>query len=140
MATNDKNAGGSGRLIVNVRTANSAFPVFGATVTVENEGGTPFRQRMTTDISGNTAPISLAAPAAANSLAPNEENPYATYRITVMQTGFYPHENREVPVFDGITSVQGVKLIPLAPYARSETYPRGNIDFSSGQTLTEGDM
>ena len=124
-----------GYLTVVVRTASGALPIEGATVTVESdEEGGRFIRTLYTNESGRTPLLQLETPAAAGSLAPGGVRPYAIYNIRVEKDGYYPHENRGAPVFAGVTSVQGVEMIPLSPYGDG-TPPVGSTDFSSGQSL-----
>lgn len=126
-----------GILAVRVYTAGGALPVAGATVTVSAEDGEEdFLRVLYTDESGKTPPLNLAAPPASASLSPGGARPYAIYRIRVESNGYYPHENRRVPVFAGVRSVQGVELIPRSPYG--DVPPVGSTDLTSEQTLEEG--
>lgn len=126
-----------GTLIISARTAGNALPVESASVTVTGaeESNRDFVRTLTTDISGLTPPISLPAPAKADSLAPGNGRPYAIYNIRIVRDGYYVHENKNAPVFAGVTSIQPAELIPLAPYNPSTTHPRGNTIFISEQTL-----
>ncbi len=129
--------GNYGSLIVSVRTAGNALPVEGATVTVSN--ATPdepaFLRTMQTDISGLTPLLPLSAMPKSDSLVPGIGHPFTVYNIRVVKDGYYVHENRNVPIFAGITSLQPVELIPLAPYNAETTRPEGNLYFSSEQSL-----
>ena len=62
-------------------------------------------------------------------------NPSNVYLIE--KDGFYLHENRAVPVFSGVVSIQNAELIPLSPYGNGVP-PVGSTDFSSEQSLDEG--
>ena len=129
---------GSGGLRVSVRTADAALPIAGARVTVWNgEGGEPIAT-LSTDRSGNTEVLALPAPRASASLSPGSGGAYAVYRLTVESEGYYRQENREVPVFDGVLSLQSAALIPHAPYEGEATLPQGNTVFIAGQTLEGG--
>ena len=131
----------TGFLIVNVRAADSAYPLPGARVTVtgnDAQNGT-FTRTLETDINGSTPLLALSVPLESASLTPGNPRPYATYNIRVLLDGYYVHENRGVPVFPGVTSIQPAEMIPLARFDSGEIVPGGNTSFSSGQALdTEG--
>ena len=55
------------------------------------------------------------APARSNSTSPGNGIPYATYNIDVEADGFYSQYFSNVPVYDGITSIQPATLAPLSP-------------------------
>lgn len=138
MANGNTTTPATGYLTVTVRTADGALPIEGAAVTVRegDEGGAVIRT-LYTDISGRTPIIALSTPAVGGSLAPGGVRPYAIYDILVEKDGYYIHENRGAPVFAGVTSVQGVDLIPVSPYGDG-TPPVGSTDQSAGQALNNG--
>lgn len=129
----------SGTLAVQIFTAGGALPVEGAAVTVRSGDGEEgsFIRTLYTDESGRTPPLALETPPASGSLSPGGIRPYAVYNVRVEREGFYPHENRNVPIFAGVTSVQSVEMIPLSPYGGGVP-PVGSTDLSSGQSLNGG--
>ena len=135
----EQNGRASGSLIVRTVTAQGALPIEGAAVTVRSsgEGGTPFLRTVYTDESGRTPILTLDTPPVASSLSPGGVRPYATYDIRIEKDGFYLHENRAVPVFSGVVSIQSAELIPLSPYGNGVP-PVGSTNFSSEQSLDEG--
>ena len=121
-----------GYLIVNVSTARGARPLSGASVTVmydEPENSSVFTV-ITTDMSGKTPKIELLAPARSLSELPGNEKPYATYTLQVEKDGYYTVTNTNVPIFEGVTSVQPVEMLPLAEYNPDTVYPRYGIEIS----------
>ena len=106
---------GMGYLVIRASAASNAIPLEGAIVTVR--GNQPnFSSvivKLTTGRNGMTPKISLAAPPRGNSTSPGIENPFATYNVDVQLDGFFPTSAQQVPIFDGITSIQPVNLIPL---------------------------
>ena len=106
---------GTGYLIIRASTASSAIPLEGATVSVR--GNQPNFSavivKLQTGRDGMTPKISLAAPPRGNSESPGIENPFATYNVDVQLDGYFPVSAQQVPVFDSITSVQPINLIPL---------------------------
>lgn len=113
---NGQNMSGEGFLVVNVTSVRGLFPVEGAEVTVFTgswESPTVIAQA-TTDQSGKTPPISLPAPAARFSEAPDPaERPYAYYNVHTVEDGFREYFNYNVAVFDGVTSLQNITLEPM---------------------------
>lgn len=114
---------GAGKLIFQVTTAGGAIPLEGAVVSVMDSvpdaipdlSGEP-RIVMYTGDDGKTRPLTLPAPARTQSQeaqSPSEPLPYALYNATVELDGYYPQGFSLIPVFDGITSIQRLDLIPL---------------------------
>ena len=113
-----------GFLIVQTLTANGALPVENALVYVyeygengENGGNAIYTQK--TDSSGRTDKLALRAVGKELSLTPENKHPYTTYNIVVSADGYYGSEKVNVPVFQGITSIQQVNLIPLSEFSDS---------------------
>ena len=96
---------GKGFITVNVRTAGGALPVEGASVTVSTSDGinSTVVAVMFTDSGGASEVISLPAPPRSESQSPGN-SPVCSCSVV----------NTNVPVFDGVTSVQQVFLVPLA--------------------------
>lgn len=101
-----------GTLIFQVTGGQGAFPVPNATVTLSKVLKDDFSLSITirTDESGKTEPISLPAPDRKLSQSPNNGIVYAAYDAKVTAEGFLPTEIRNLPVFDGITTIQPVNL------------------------------
>ena len=103
-----------GTLIFQVTGGQGAFPVAGATVTITK----PLDERLgisvtvITDESGKTAPISLPAPSKELSQKPNNGIVYATYQAEISAPNHVTTKIRDLPVFDGITTIQPVNLSP----------------------------
>ncbi len=115
---NDSTPTGVGYVIVNVTTARGAIPLPGATVRIFNyeDGGDNGALIITskTDSSGRTEKIPLPAPPRSASLSPGNGKSYRTYNIDAQYDGYYNQYYINVPVFDGITAVQNVDLVPIA--------------------------
>lgn len=125
-----ENSNAVGYLIVNVSTARGAIPLEGASVTVyyEEPENTSVFSVMTTDRSGKTQKIELPAPRRELSEVPGNTKPYATYTVAVEKDGYYSVTNVGVPIFDGVTSIQPVEMLPLAEYNSDTVYPRFGRD------------
>lgn len=117
---------GIGYLIVRVTTARGAIPLEGISVTVRNynpegeEGRGSVLTTLVTDRSGNTQRLPLPAPPKELSEQPGNVKPYATYSIDIDTAGYYRQYYTNVPIFDGVTSVQQADLIPLAQRGRTD--------------------
>ena len=122
-----------GFLAVNVKTANGAIPVENAHVTVYgtselDENGAPTLSdsdviyTLVTDKNGKTTKVALPAKDKNLSLSPSNKAPYKTYNVFVTKDGYYDSSYINVPIFQGITSLQGVNLIPLSEFAAPNDY------------------
>ena len=128
---------GTGYLVVRVSTASGAIPLEGARVTVR--GGEPensdFYYATNTSRSGLTEKIPLPAPNKQLSEAPSpDERPYALYSIDVFMDGYKDTFFVNVPVFDTITSVQGVSMIPLTDNKYPDNFSPYDTDVNEGGT------
>ena len=71
------------------------------------------RDSFKTGPNGNTPKISLPAPSANLSRYPEtQEDSYFTYNITIIKDGFRDKRFINVPVFEGQTSLQIVRMQP----------------------------
>lgn len=122
---------GYGKLKINVFTGNEAFPVLSALVEVYD--GERLVSREFTDRSGAVSELSLPAPSATISESPGNTKGYSTYTVRVSHPGFNSVELVNVPVFEGIESVQPVSLEPKSSSGTqtiTETEPFGTGDES----------
>ena len=131
---NSESMPGTGYLTVRVTTAGGAIPLRDAEVIVR--GNTPatsgvyYEQR--TDRNGLTQKLPLPAPAAGLSGAPGAPGasaPYSTYNIDVSMPGYYRNTYQNVPVFDRISALQPVELIPLSENGIPDKYISDNTRF-----------
>ena len=115
--SNDENMEGNGALRVRVTSVRGLYPVGRARVTVftgSADNMTVVAQGIT-DQSGASPVFSLPAPSASLSDSPDPASrPYALYNILTTADGFRETYNYNAVVFDGITSLQTVDLIPLS--------------------------
>lgn len=119
-----------GFLVVEAKTANGALPVEGAKVSVyeyaqgENDNSGALLYSVLTDQDGTTPKLALDAKSKELSMTPGNKNPFTVYNIIVEKEGYYNNSYINAPIFQGITSVQPVELIPLLEYAKSsDDYP-----------------
>ena len=111
---------GKGNLIVHVTTARGAIPLEGAQVTVrgyepeftENRGDVLLT--LTTDRSGNTERITLPTLPLSDSMSPTDTRPFSVYNLEVHLEGYRGQIYYGLPIFDGITAIQPVDMIPLS--------------------------
>lgn len=110
-----------GKLYIVASTADSAYPVPDARVTIYSQidGKTMLNYILKTDESGLTPVVNLPAPPANLSQEPENIKPYATYNVKIYASGYFREEAKDVPIFAGITSRQVFQMIPL-PLAISE--------------------
>lgn len=107
----------TGELRVQAESGRRAFPVPGAQVTVSKNFTDGMRIFATgvTDENGILEGIFLPAPSRTISQAPSDTVPYSAYQITVTHPGFQGEQFIQVPIFDGIKSIQPVRFVPLQP-------------------------
>lgn len=105
---------GRGFITVNVRTAGGALPVSGALVTVSDTASGTVIAVMTTDVSGVSDIVELPAPPKENTLTPGNKNVSTLYNVDTDKDGFYHVVNSGIPVFDGVTAIQQVLMVPTA--------------------------
>ena len=101
-----------GTLIFQVTGGQGAFPIPNASVHISKELNDRLSLSITilTDESGKTEPISLPAPDRKLSQSPHNGSVYATYQAEVTAEGYIPTEIRDLPVFDGVTTIQPISL------------------------------
>lgn len=124
---------GTGYLIVRTATARGAIPLENALVNIrvaafpdgerqesDTSGEGLLIAALTTDRDGLTPRTALPAPARALSESPGNKQPYALYDIDVSLDGYMSNYYQNVPIFDTVTSLQTVDLIPLSEGERPE--------------------
>lgn len=102
-----------GYLKVKTATARGAVPIYNAIVTIykADTNKSYLIATETTDLDGLTLPIPLPAPDKNQSFNPENPRPYADYDIVVEHPEYKNVELKNIPVFDGITSIQNVNMI-----------------------------
>ena len=71
-------------------------------------------------------------------MSPDNKTPYARYIVTVSAEGYIPAEYRNVPVFDGIQSVQQADIQPLLEGQSSEMQSYGGASQQGGRNRFAG--
>lgn len=112
-----------GYLRVKTTTGRGCIPLENVQVTVScyKNGEYHLAGSFLTDSSGQTEIITLQAPPKSNSEKPDIRYPSALYDVSIKADGYYDVNSRDVPVFEGITSLQNVNLVPVsAGYSSSD--------------------
>lgn len=122
----DMEYNGKGVIVVNVRAGDQADPIENAVVHISsiNDGNRFYNATGVTDNSGTTQRFIVPTPSLSYSQTPDSRvRPYALYDISVTAKGFFNARSVDVPVFEGITSVQNFSMVPLPLYmnANEET-------------------
>ncbi len=117
---------GNGYLIVHATTARGAIPLEGVQITVRNYepeaspvSGEVIRSTVT-GRDGNTERFSLPAPPQSTSQTAGGSTPFSVYNLEVHLEGYRSQFYYALPIFDGITAVQPVDLIPLSENGKNE--------------------
>ena len=125
-----------GKLIINVTTAGTSLPVPGALVTVKSAEGadSDVIAAVYTDISGKAGPILLPAPSRQNSMAPgSQEETSSRYNLSTDAEGYYSVSNQFVPIYDGVTSIQNIEMVPISLDNGISVYPIDMTRFNESQ-------
>ncbi len=124
---------GRGTMIFRITTAREALPVEGAKCVITKKfGGTGSEivaeiDTLFTDRSGQTPPRTLPAPP--KSLSQQYDNliqPFSLYDATVSRDGYVDVVLTDIPVFDGVQSVQRVSMLPSLSDSMFENIPEVN--------------
>lgn len=111
----ERNNRGSGTILFRVYTAREALPVENAVCKVTKTFGGDVHTFYTlvTDESGKTPARPLPTPSKELSQqSGNLIQPFSLYDAVITREGFAEVELKEIPVFDGVSSVQQVSMIP----------------------------
>lgn len=105
-----------GRLQINVTSEITARPVPDATVQISYTGVPDSTlEEVTTDTSGQSETLELAAPPLEYSLNPQiEEQPYSEYTLDITAPGYEPISIAGAEILPDVTAIQNVQLHPLA--------------------------
>ena len=105
-----------GRLKISVTSDITAYPVTDATISISYTGIPDSRlEQLSTDSSGQTEEIELAAPPLEYSLDPDiEEQPYSEYTLQVEAPGFEPVSIAGAEILPDVTALQNIQLRPVA--------------------------
>ncbi len=115
-SANNSNNIDTGFLEVDVTSSIDYTPVENATVSISYTGDPENTiERLTTNNSGQTEQISLAAPPLEYSMEPSDNQPFAEYTITVSAPGFEDFSVSGSDIMSGELSIQPIRLTPATP-------------------------
>ena len=118
-----------GFLTVTVRTSNGALPIKNAMVSIyenrENDNGNGnlinsngyLLYSLRTDEFGQTEKVVLPTKSNSLSLTPGNKHPFESYNVFVSSEGYFDSDVINIPIFQGITSLQPINLIPLSEFS-----------------------
>ena len=118
---------GTGYLIVHATTARGAIPLEGVQILIRGYAPEFEEPRgdviatLVTDRDGNTERISLPAPPKSDSMSPGTLSPFAIYNLEARLEGYRGESYVALPIFDGITAVQPVDMVPLLENGTSDS-------------------
>lgn len=123
-----------GFLTVTVRTANGALPIEGALVNIYENNETKngngditnsnghLIYSMRTNASGQTEKVALPTKSASLSLEPGNIHPFMSYNVFASKEGYFDSDVINVPIFQGITSIQPINIIPLSEFSNPNSF------------------
>lgn len=113
-ASGDQEAAYTGILQVNVVSQENNFPVRDAEVSIAYKGDPESTvEQLTTNSSGQTEQVSLAAPPLDLSLSPSLAQPYSEYVVNIRAQGFEPVAISGTEILPDTTAIQPVRMVPI---------------------------
>ena len=113
-ASGEQEAAYTGILQVNVVSQENNFPVRDAEVSISYKGDPESTvEQLTTDSSGQTEQVSLAAPPLDLSLSPGLIQPYSEYTVNIRAQGFEPVVISGTEILPDTTAIQPVRMVPI---------------------------
>ena len=113
-----------GFLVFTVRTANGAIPIKNALVNIyENKKDSGAMSNgyllytLRTNELGQTEKIALPTKSSALSTSPGNERPFLSYNVFASSEGYFDSDVINIPIFQGITSIQPINLLPVSEYS-----------------------
>lgn len=111
----------TGSLQVNVVSALNNFPIRDAQVSIAYKGDPESAvETVSTNTSGQTEEVRLAAPPLEYSLSPGMNMPYSEYTITIRAQGFAEAVISGTEILPDALALQPVRLTPLADQVRPD--------------------
>ena len=115
----------TGRLNISITSEITSYPIEGATISISFTGVPESTlEQVTTDSSGRTETLDLAAPPIEYSLNPdNEIQPYSEYTLQIDAPGYESVTIAGTEILSKTTAIQNVKLRPTdTPQAENEVF------------------
>lgn len=111
-----------GKLQVSVTSQDTSYPIPDATISISYTGvPDSILEQLSTDSSGQTPTIDLAAPPLEYSLnEDNEQQPYAEYTIQADAPGYESVSVAGAEILPAVTALQNIRMRPLRPASPQE--------------------
>ena len=118
---NLENNMGTGFLRVEVTSADRAYPAENALVIITEikNGRESILYILETDKNGASPIVELPAPVF-KGVEVSDQKPFSYYNVIVYAEGFYEVQNKNIAIFNGITSILPVNLIPVPAYTEEK--------------------
>lgn len=102
-----------GKLQIHITSARGAQPIPGAKVAISYTGEPDqTMEELTTNSSGQTDEVELAAPPLEYSVEPSEPQPYSEYTLSVTAPGYEPVEIAGTEILPEVTAIQEIRMQP----------------------------
>lgn len=113
-----------GRLQINVTSEITAYPVADASIQISYTGVPEnLLEQVTTDSSGKTEEIELAAPPLEYSLNPAiESQPYSEYNLQITASGFEPITISGAEILPDVTAIQNITMRPVSAAPQQDVF------------------
>lgn len=114
----------TGKLQINITSQITAFPIENASISISYTGVPDSQlEALTTDSSGQSEIIDLAAPPLEYSLDPAvEEQPYSEYTIQVEAEGYESISIAGAEILPDVLALQNIQMRPLTPQSEADIY------------------
>ena len=104
-----------GKLQIHITSARGAEPIPGAKVAISYTGEPDqTMEELTTNSSGQTDEVELAAPPLEYSVEPSEPQPYSEYTLSVTAPGYEPVEIAGTEILPEVTAIQEIRMSAMS--------------------------
>lgn len=113
-----------GKLKIQINSEITSFPIADASISISYTG-VPEQtlEQVTTDSSGQTETLELAAPPLEYSLNPTiESQPYSEYTLSVTAPGFEPINIAGTEILPDVTAIQNITMRPTTGTSQQEIF------------------
>ena len=120
-----------GSLNLKAYTGGGAIPVKGAVIRISgaDENNSDVVYSLLTDLDGIIPTVKLPSPDAALSKSEGAElQPYSNYDVEVTKDGFYPKHVYNLPIFENVTTLLDINMIPKDSRQNDITYPKNTLE------------